>query len=167
MLYTLEGKIAKAHPYQLDKTLTVEGAGAEAEATGKAIAAIKTTAEGFVKEHGNNKDNPHNVTAAQLGLGEVDNTSDMDKPVSTAQARAIAEAKETGLSAQAAAEHAQTIADNAAADSLPLAGGQMLGDIDMGGKHIVGLPEPTLDDDIITKAYMETYIETNLLGGVW
>jgi hypothetical protein len=30
MNYTLKGKIAKAHPYQLDTTLTVEGAGAEA-----------------------------------------------------------------------------------------------------------------------------------------
>lgn len=36
-----------------------------------------------------NKTNPHNVTAAQLGLGNVDNTSDMDKPVSTAQGAAI------------------------------------------------------------------------------
>ena len=39
--------------------------------------------------HITNKNNPHNVTAAQLGLGNVDNTSDMDKPVSTAQGAAI------------------------------------------------------------------------------
>lgn len=33
--------------------------------------------------------NPHNTTAADIGLGNVDNTADMDKPVSTAQAQAI------------------------------------------------------------------------------
>ncbi|MBQ9720593.1 MAG: hypothetical protein IJV64_07855, partial [Oscillospiraceae bacterium] len=32
------------------------------------------------------KANPHEVTAAQVGLGNVDNTSDADKPISTAQA---------------------------------------------------------------------------------
>lgn len=33
--------------------------------------------------------NPHNVTKAQVGLGETDNTADMDKPVSTAQQTAL------------------------------------------------------------------------------
>lgn len=33
------------------------------------------------------KDNPHNVTAEQIGLGNVDNTSDMDKPISWSQAQ--------------------------------------------------------------------------------
>jgi len=33
--------------------------------------------------------NPHTVTAAQVGLGNVDNTSDADKPVSTAQQTAL------------------------------------------------------------------------------
>ena len=33
-------------------------------------------------------DNPHNVNATQVGLGNVNNTSDADKPVSTAQAAA-------------------------------------------------------------------------------
>lgn len=35
--------------------------------------------------HKNNKSNPHGVTKAQVGLGNVDNTSDTNKPVSTAQ----------------------------------------------------------------------------------
>ncbi|MBN8294900.1 SGNH/GDSL hydrolase family protein [Rhodobacter sp. NTK016B] len=34
--------------------------------------------------------NPHSVTKAQVGLGDVDNTSDANKPVSTAQAEADA-----------------------------------------------------------------------------
>ena len=39
-----------------------------------------------------NTSNPHNVTKAQVGLGNVDNTSDVNKPVSTAQAAADAAA---------------------------------------------------------------------------
>lgn len=38
------------------------------------------------QEHVNNKDNPHEVTKEQIGLGQVDNTSDKDKPISNAQA---------------------------------------------------------------------------------
>ena len=33
-------------------------------------------------EHIEDKNNPHGVTAEQVGLGYVDNTSDMDKPIS-------------------------------------------------------------------------------------
>lgn len=47
-----------------------------------------------------NKSNPHGVTKAQVGLANVNNTSDADKPVSTAQATAIAEAKAAGTNAQ-------------------------------------------------------------------
>lgn len=47
-----------------------------------------------------NKFNPHGVTKAQVGLGNVNNTSDADKPVSTAQATAIADAKAAGTNAQ-------------------------------------------------------------------
>ena len=37
-----------------------------------------------IDNHINDKDNPHEVTKAQVGLGNVDNTADIDKPVSTA-----------------------------------------------------------------------------------
>lgn len=50
--------------------------------------------------HIGNKSNPHEVTKAQVGLGNVNNTSDADKPVSTAQATAIADAKAAGTNAQ-------------------------------------------------------------------
>lgn len=42
--------------------------------------------------HTNNRDNPHNITKEQIGLGNNDNTADMDKPVSTAQQKAIDDA---------------------------------------------------------------------------
>lgn len=36
-----------------------------------------------------NKNNPHEVTKAQVGLGNCDNTSDLDKPISTATQNAL------------------------------------------------------------------------------
>lgn len=39
--------------------------------------------------HVNNTSNPHNVTKAQLNLGNVDNTSDANKPISTATQGAL------------------------------------------------------------------------------
>ena len=55
-------------------------------------------------EHLDDISNPHKVTAAQVGLGNVDNTSDMNKPVSTSQAEAIADAKKAGTGAQEAVD---------------------------------------------------------------
>lgn len=59
-----------------------------------------TTVNAKVDSHIGNKSNPHGVTKAQVGLGNVNNTSDADKPVSTAQAMAIADAKAAGTNAQ-------------------------------------------------------------------
>lgn len=59
-----------------------------------------TALETKVNQHIANKSNPHGVTKAQVGLGNADNTSDANKPVSTAQAAAIADAKAAGTAAQ-------------------------------------------------------------------
>lgn len=61
---------------------TVEEALTEAKAAGETASTNLTT-------HINNKENPHGVTAAQVGLGNVNNTSDNDKPVSAAQQTAL------------------------------------------------------------------------------
>ena len=53
-----------------------------------------------LNSHIENKDNPHLVTKAQIGLGNVNNTSDINKPVSEAQSKAIADAKKAGTDAQ-------------------------------------------------------------------
>ena len=42
------------------------------------------TTNATLAAHTSNKANPHNVTKEQLGLGNVDNTSDLNKPISTA-----------------------------------------------------------------------------------
>lgn len=77
---------------------------------------IKREIEPVIENHETNKENPHGVTAEQVGLGKVNNTSDMDKPVSTAQANAIADAKKAGTDAQTLANNAQAAADNAQTD---------------------------------------------------
>ena len=64
--------------------------------TGSDVTALETK----VNNHIANKSNPHTVTKAQVYLGNVNNTSDADKPVSTAQAAAIADAKAAGTAAQ-------------------------------------------------------------------
>jgi hypothetical protein len=50
---------------------------------------IGAAAAADLTAHANSTSNPHSVTAAQVGLGNVDNTSDADKPVSTAQQTAL------------------------------------------------------------------------------
>jgi hypothetical protein len=46
--------------------------------------------EGIVDSHLLDTDNPHMVTKAQVGLGNCDNTSDLNKPISTAVELALA-----------------------------------------------------------------------------
>lgn len=53
--------------------------------------------------HKNNSENPHGVTKKQIGLGNIDNTADKDKPVSIAM--------QTALNGKAAATHNHAISD--------------------------------------------------------
>lgn len=66
-----------------------------------------------------------------VGLDNVDNTSDLNKPISNAT---------------------QTALD----DKLNLAGGTMSGNIAMGSNNITGLGDPTNDSDAATKGYVDT-----------
>lgn len=63
----------------IDATLKKSGQPADAKAVGDALSALSDSVDDVVQS----------MTATQLGLGNVDNTSDADKPVSTAQAAAI------------------------------------------------------------------------------
>lgn len=69
----------------IDNTLTTRGAAADAKAAGDKINAV----QGKFDTHKENKENPHGVTKTQVGLGNVDNTSDENKPVSKATQAAI------------------------------------------------------------------------------
>lgn len=49
------------------------------------------TVKEVVEDHTSDQANPHGTTKAQVGLGSVDNTADVDKPISTKQAQALAQ----------------------------------------------------------------------------
>lgn len=53
-----------------------------------------------LNDHIADKNNPHEVTKAQVGLGNVDNTSDLNKPISTATQTALSNKQNTLTSAQ-------------------------------------------------------------------
>lgn len=99
-----------------------------------------TTTTAF-NNHVNNKSNPHEVTKVQVGLGNVDNTSDKNKPVSTAQQTAI---DSTG--------HTLTIANGKI--QLLDANGTMLSQVDLpeGGKidtiSVNGVEQPITNKNV-------------------
>lgn len=94
---TLQNNITKEVNDRKGEITRIEGLISD-EAVTRAQA--DTTVNAKVDSHIGNKSNPHAVTKAQVGLGNVNNTSDADKPVSTAQATAIADAKAAGTNAQ-------------------------------------------------------------------
>lgn len=94
---TLQNNITKEVNDRKGEVTRIEGLISDEAAT---RAQADTTVNAKVDSHIGNKSNPHGVTKAQVGLGNVNNTSDADKPVSTAQATAIADAKAAGTKAQ-------------------------------------------------------------------
>lgn len=94
---TLQNNITKEVDDRKGEITRIEGLISDEAAT---RAQADTTVNAKVDSHIGNKSNPHGVTKAQVGLGNVNNTSDADKPVSTAQATAIADAKAAGTNAQ-------------------------------------------------------------------
>lgn len=94
---TLQNNITKEVNDRKGEVTRIEGLISDEAAT---RAQADTTVNAKVDSHIGNKSNPHKVTKAQVGLDNVNNTSDADKPVSTAQATAIADAKAAGTNAQ-------------------------------------------------------------------
>lgn len=83
----------------------------------EALNNIKTDATRYATKeeltnHINDKNNPHNVTKEQIGLGNVDNTSDMNKPISTATQKA--------LDKKADVHHSHTMTDITDLENLPI-----------------------------------------------
>ena len=58
---------------------------------------------GSLVSHSSNTSNPHSVTKSQVGLGNVDNTSDLSKPISTAVQSALDAKQDTLTTTQQAA----------------------------------------------------------------
>lgn len=87
-----------------DITKALNEAKAYTDAAKTALEKLIQDSDKVIKEsldaHIGNKSNPHNVTKAQIGLGNVQNLAPADMPVSTAQAASIADAKAAGTKAQ-------------------------------------------------------------------
>lgn len=87
-----------------DITNALNEAKAYTDAAKSALEKLIQDSDKVIKEsldaHIGNKSNPHSVTKAQVGLGNVQNLAPADMPVSTAQATAIADAKAAGTKAQ-------------------------------------------------------------------
>ena len=77
---------------------------------------------------------PTGITKSDVGLGNVDNTTDAGKPIST-------------------------LTQNALDAKLATAGGTMSGAIAMGTNKITGLGEPTSAQDAATKNYVDTTVQ--------
>lgn len=83
----------------------------------EALNDIRIDATGYATKeeltnHINDKNNPHNVTKEQIGLGNVDNTSDMNKPISTAT--------QIALDKKADVHHSHTMTDITDLENLPI-----------------------------------------------
>ena len=74
----------------------------------KCISELQTV----VKSHADNTDNPHGITKAQVGLGNVDNTADKDKPASTAV--------QAALNGKASTNHTHALDSTSVTGPLPL-----------------------------------------------
>ena len=57
--------------------------------TQAAVQQAASALQSGLSSHTGNKDNPHAVTKEQIGLGQADNTSDADKPISKAAQKAL------------------------------------------------------------------------------
>lgn len=71
------------------KHVAVQVTEADGKLTGVTVTESDIASASTLSGHMSNTSNPHSVTKAQVGLGNVDNTSDANKPVSTAMQTAL------------------------------------------------------------------------------
>jgi len=90
--------------------------------------------------HSNRTDNPHHVTKGIIGLSDVNNTSDINKPISSATQDALDTKLDATHGNDASNPHAVTAVQVGA---LPITGGDTTGDIYVNGNlvyHAGNLP---------------------------
>ena len=95
LAFPLEGEAGKLY-VDLQYNLTYRWSGSIYVEVGKSLALGETDSTAYrgdrgkaAYDHSLLKDNPHSVTKTQVGLSNVDNTSDINKPISTDQQAAL------------------------------------------------------------------------------
>ncbi len=122
----------------------------------QSIAALRTgmtAVQTSLQSHLTNVGNPHNVTKGQVGLGNVDDTSDLDKPISRA-AQAALDAK---ADASALAQYQRAFASRTV--RLTAAGWQGL-------RQTVQAPGLTPDAAVVLVSYAPDSYEDYVASGV-
>ncbi|MEG0785418.1 MAG: hypothetical protein RR389_08350, partial [Christensenella sp.] len=115
-------------------------AGVDVQAALIGLKALLDKEKSKTDAHALNAENPHSVTKVQVGLSNVDNTSDVSKPVSAAQAAAIDERiPKTDISQVLGATSTKIPSEKAVTDAMASAGyGDMLKAVyDAGGSGVV------------------------------
>jgi len=113
-----------------------------------------------IAAHATRTDNPHAVTKAQVGLGNVDNTSDANKPVSTSQ--------QAALDGKANVSHTHSIA-NVTGLQTALDGKQPVGSyatLDGTGK-VPSSQLPSFVDDVLEFANLAAFPATGESGKIY
>lgn len=107
--------------------------------------AVDMATQGELDTHTANTANPHGVTKAQVGLGNVDNTADSAKPVSTAQ--------QTALNAKQATLVSGSNIKTVNGTSLLGSGNVVTGDVTLSG--VQTLANKTLNSPVFNDGYTE------------
>ena len=123
------------------------------------------------------KNNPHEVTASQVGLGKVDNTSDANKPISTATQTAL----DNKVNFPSSNGHIPARDSSGSQTSLPYTTDHLTGETCVvlrgtGGR--INAVDPISDQHVATKKYadrvwtpdysnMETTNRITSTGGTW
>lgn len=115
---------------------------------------IKSSLEDHLADH----ENPHQVTKAQVGLGNVDNTSDINKPISTAQSQKFNELS------QSISDNSDTITNHIANKSNPH---EVTKDqVGLGNVTNAGMDSSPIDKstNYVTSGGVKTYVDNSVSG---
>lgn len=83
--FVWDGVDWKEKSRSLERVLSIAEGGTGADDASTALSNLGGASSTDLSTHISDDTNPHSVTKAQVGLSDVDNTSDVDKPISTLQ----------------------------------------------------------------------------------
>ena len=128
---------------------------------GKENAGAAAAVQSNLDNHENDLANPHQVTQAQVGLGNVDNTSDANKPISTATQTALDDKADlvggvvptSQLPAIAITEYLGAVGSEAAMLALTGQSGDWCTRTDVAMTYIITGPDPSIITDWTSVSY--------------